>query len=33
VPEITEGFVLLTLIPLTLEVFDVYATARAMTSK
>ncbi|MEV5875495.1 type VII secretion integral membrane protein EccD [Streptomyces sp. NPDC052101] len=31
--EICEGFVLLTLIPLTLAVFDVYATARAMTSK
>jgi type VII secretion integral membrane protein EccD len=31
--EIAEGFVLLTLIPLTLAVFDVYATARAMTSK
>ncbi|UFR07343.1 type VII secretion integral membrane protein EccD [Streptomyces sp. Go40/10] len=30
--EICEGFVLLTLIPLTLAVFDVYATARAMTS-
>jgi hypothetical protein len=30
--EIAEGFVLLTLIPLTLDVFDVYATARAMTS-
>ncbi|MEV6839670.1 type VII secretion integral membrane protein EccD [Streptomyces sp. NPDC051133] len=31
--EIGEGFVLLTLIPLTLAVFDVYASARAMTSK
>jgi hypothetical protein len=31
--EICEGFALLTLIPLTLAVFDVYATARAMTSK
>ncbi|MET8811778.1 type VII secretion integral membrane protein EccD [Streptomyces sp. NPDC004549] len=31
--EICEGFVLLTLIPLTLAVFDVYATVRAMTSK
>jgi type VII secretion integral membrane protein EccD len=31
--EITEGFVLLTLVPLALAVFDVYATARAMTSK
>lgn len=31
--EICEGFVLLTLIPLTLAVFNVYATARAMTSK
>ncbi|MEU7428519.1 type VII secretion integral membrane protein EccD [Streptomyces sp. NPDC040750] len=31
--EICEGFVLLTLVPLTLAVFDVYATARAMTSK
>ncbi|MEU0007354.1 type VII secretion integral membrane protein EccD [Streptomyces sp. NPDC006314] len=31
--EICEGFLLLTLIPLTLAVFDVYATARAMTSK
>ncbi|MEW2275670.1 type VII secretion integral membrane protein EccD [Streptomyces sp. SID685] len=31
--EICEGFVLLTLIPLTLAVFDVYASARAMTSK
>ncbi|WP_037814763.1 type VII secretion integral membrane protein EccD [Streptomyces sp. NRRL S-1022] len=31
--EICEGFVLLTLIPLTLAVFDVYATARSMTSK
>ncbi|MGW8702000.1 type VII secretion integral membrane protein EccD [Streptomyces eurythermus] len=30
--EICEGFVLLTLIPLALAVFDVYATARAMTS-
>ncbi|MEU6668206.1 type VII secretion integral membrane protein EccD [Streptomyces sp. NPDC046727] len=30
--EICEGFVLLTLIPLTLAVFDVYAKARAMTS-
>ncbi|WP_225840102.1 type VII secretion integral membrane protein EccD [Streptomyces sp. NK08204] len=30
--EICEGFVLLTLIPLTLAVFDVYATARSMTS-
>ncbi|QKW11192.1 type VII secretion integral membrane protein EccD [Streptomyces sp. NA04227] len=30
--EIAEGFVLLTLIPLTLAVFDVYASARAMTS-
>jgi hypothetical protein len=31
--EICEGFVLLTLIPLALAVFNVYATARAMTSK
>ncbi|MEW2620076.1 type VII secretion integral membrane protein EccD [Streptomyces sp. NPDC048106] len=31
--EICEGFVLLTLIPLALAVFDVYASARAMTSK
>jgi type VII secretion integral membrane protein EccD len=31
--EIIEGFVLLTLVPLALAVFDVYATARAMTSK
>lgn len=31
--EIAEGFVLLTLIPLALAVFNVYATARAMTSK
>nr|WP_265568519.1 type VII secretion integral membrane protein EccD [Streptomyces hygroscopicus] len=31
--EIAEGFVLLTLVPLTLAVFDVYATVRAMTSK
>ncbi|WEO94927.2 type VII secretion integral membrane protein EccD [Streptomyces sp. FXJ1.172] len=31
--EICEGFVLLTLIPLTLAVFNVYATARSMTSK
>ncbi|MGW0885138.1 type VII secretion integral membrane protein EccD [Streptomyces sp. NPDC002671] len=31
--EICEGFVLLTLIPLALAVFDVYATARSMTSK
>ncbi|MFB0620767.1 type VII secretion integral membrane protein EccD [Streptomyces sp. AGS-58] len=30
--EICEGFVLLTLIPLALAVFDVYATARSMTS-
>ncbi|MFF5442009.1 type VII secretion integral membrane protein EccD [Streptomyces achromogenes] len=30
--EICEGFVLLTLIPLALAVFDVYAKARAMTS-
>ncbi len=30
--EIAEGFVLLTLVPLALAVFDVYATARAMTS-
>lgn len=30
--EIAEGFVLLTLVPLTLAVFDVYAAARAMTS-
>ncbi|WP_374196038.1 type VII secretion integral membrane protein EccD [Streptomyces sp. TS71-3] len=30
--EIAEGFVLLTLVPLTLAVFDVYASARAMTS-
>ncbi|MER5180205.1 type VII secretion integral membrane protein EccD [Streptomyces sp. NPDC002896] len=30
--EIAEAFVLLTLVPLTLAVFDVYATARAMTS-
>ncbi|TWV32456.1 type VII secretion integral membrane protein EccD, partial [Streptomyces misionensis] len=31
--EIVEGFVLLTLVPLALAVFDVYAAARAMTSK
>ncbi|MFI6626943.1 type VII secretion integral membrane protein EccD [Streptomyces sp. NPDC050528] len=31
--EIAESFVLLTLIPLSLAVFDVYAQARAMTSK
>lgn len=31
--EIAEGFVLLTLIPLTLAVFDVYGTVRAMTGK
>ncbi|MFH7338861.1 type VII secretion integral membrane protein EccD [Streptomyces hygroscopicus] len=31
--EIIEGFVLLTLVPLALAVFDVYAAARAMTSK
>ncbi|MGW7089467.1 type VII secretion integral membrane protein EccD [Streptomyces sp. NPDC054871] len=30
--EIAEGFVLLTLVPLTLAVFDVYASARALTS-
>ncbi|GHC89310.1 type VII secretion integral membrane protein EccD [Streptomyces flavofungini] len=30
--EIAEVFVLLTLVPLTLAVFDVYASARAMTS-
>ncbi|QES33729.1 type VII secretion integral membrane protein EccD [Streptomyces venezuelae] len=30
--EIAEAFVLLTLVPLTLAVFDVYAEARAMTS-
>lgn len=30
--EIAEGFVLLTLVPLALAVFDVYATVRAMTS-
>ncbi|MFD7709233.1 type VII secretion integral membrane protein EccD [Streptomyces sp. NPDC059785] len=30
--EIAEGFVLLTLVPLALAVFDVYASARAMTS-
>ncbi|MGW0537507.1 type VII secretion integral membrane protein EccD [Streptomyces sp. NPDC003032] len=30
--EIAEAFVLLTLVPLTLAVFDVYAAARAMTS-
>ena len=30
--EIAETFVLLTLVPLTLAVFDVYAAARAMTS-
>jgi type VII secretion integral membrane protein EccD len=30
--EIAEGFVLLTLVPLALAVFDVYAAARAMTS-
>lgn len=30
--EIAESFVLLTLVPLTLAVFDVYAKARAMTS-
>jgi hypothetical protein len=30
--EIAESFVLLTLIPLALAVFDVYAQARAMTS-
>ncbi|GHH88007.1 type VII secretion integral membrane protein EccD [Streptomyces sulfonofaciens] len=30
--EIAEGFVLLTLVPLTLAVFDVFAAARAMTS-
>ncbi|MFF0596664.1 type VII secretion integral membrane protein EccD [Streptomyces antibioticus] len=30
--EIAEGFVLLTLVPLSLAVFDVYAAARAMTS-
>ncbi|SHH89088.1 type VII secretion integral membrane protein EccD [Streptomyces sp. 3214.6] len=29
--EIAEGFVLLTLVPLALAVFDVYATARSMT--
>ncbi|MFI2435088.1 type VII secretion integral membrane protein EccD [Streptomyces sp. NPDC018693] len=29
--EIAEGFVLLTLVPLTLAVFDVYATVRSMT--
>jgi type VII secretion integral membrane protein EccD len=31
--EIVEGFLLLTLVPLALAVFNVYATARAMTSK
>ncbi|MFI1052522.1 type VII secretion integral membrane protein EccD [Streptomyces griseoruber] len=31
--EIAESFVLLTLVPLALAVFDVYARARAMTSK
>ncbi|MYV47611.1 type VII secretion integral membrane protein EccD [Streptomyces sp. SID2888] len=31
--EIAESFVLLTLIPLTLAVFDVYMAARSMTSK
>ncbi|MET7360898.1 type VII secretion integral membrane protein EccD [Streptomyces sp. NPDC005562] len=30
--EIAESFVLLTLVPLTLAVFDVYASARALTS-
>ena len=30
--EIAESFVLLTLVPLALAVFDVYARARAMTS-
>lgn len=30
--EIAEGFVLLTLIPLALAVFDVYGAARSMTS-
>ncbi|WP_248511787.1 type VII secretion integral membrane protein EccD [Streptomyces sp. D2-8] len=30
--EIAEGFVLLTLVPLTLAVFDVYSAVRAMTS-
>lgn len=30
--EIAEGFVLLTLVPLTLAVFDVYASVRALTS-
>lgn len=30
--ELAEGFVLLTLVPLALAVFDVYATVRAMTS-
>jgi type VII secretion integral membrane protein EccD len=30
--EIAEGFVLLTLVPLALAVFDVYTTARSMTS-
>ncbi|MEU2560078.1 type VII secretion integral membrane protein EccD [Streptomyces longispororuber] len=30
--EIAEGFVLLTLLPLTLAVFDVYASVRALTS-
>jgi hypothetical protein len=30
--EIAEGFVLLTLVPLALAVFDVYATARSLTS-
>lgn len=30
--EIAEGFVLLTLVPLTLAVFDVYSTVRSMTS-
>ncbi|MCT7356601.1 type VII secretion integral membrane protein EccD, partial [Streptomyces sp. 15-116A] len=29
--EIAEGFVLLTLVPLALAVFDVYATVRSMT--
>ncbi|MER5835698.1 type VII secretion integral membrane protein EccD, partial [Streptomyces sp. NPDC002130] len=30
--EIAEGFVLLTLVPLALAVFDVYSTVRSLTS-
>jgi hypothetical protein len=30
--EVAEGFVLLTLVPLALAVFNVYATVRSMTS-